>query len=100
LTVDGQNQVGINEVLNREQPITFYPNPANDKFNVRFNTGMEGQANVTITDITGKIVNTSILNNIFNGTFELNTSTFQNGLYTVTIENNGQLYSNRFAVSH
>jgi hypothetical protein len=100
LTVDGQNQVGINEVLNREQPITFYPNPANDKFNVRFNTGMEGQANVTITDITGKIVNTSILSNIFNGTFELNTTTFQNGLYTVTIENNGQLYSNRFAVSH
>jgi hypothetical protein len=100
LVVDGQNQVGINEFLNREQTISYYPNPANDKFNVRFNNGIIGSANVTITDITGKIVEAATLNNIYFTTYELNTARYENGIYMVTIENDGQVYTKRFAVSH
>lgn len=100
LTVDGSAQVGINEFLNHEQPISFYPNPANEKFNVRFNSGMEGVANVTVTDITGKVVNSAILQNINFSTFELNTAAYESGFYTITIENAGQIFTSRFAVSH
>jgi hypothetical protein len=32
LVVDGQNQVGINDILNREKAINFYPNPANEVY--------------------------------------------------------------------
>ncbi|MEN9640460.1 MAG: hypothetical protein RLZZ262_2329 [Bacteroidota bacterium] len=100
LTVDGNAQVGINEFINNEQAISFYPNPANEKFNVRFNSSMEGTAQVTVTDITGKVVNTATLSNINFSTFELNTAAYESGFYTITIENNGQLFTNRFAVSH
>lgn len=100
LTVDGSAQVGINEFLNREQAIVFYPNPANEKFNVRFNSGMEGMAKITVTDITGKIVEATTLSNINFSTYELNTVRYESGFYTITIENNGAVFTNRFAVSH
>jgi Secretion system C-terminal sorting domain len=100
LVVDGQNQVAVNELLNREQPITCYPNPANDKYNVRFNSGMEGVAVVQVTDINGRIVDATTLNNIYNGTFELNTLPLENGIYTMTVQNAGQVYTKRFVVSH
>lgn len=100
LVVDGQSQVGVNELLNRENAITFYPNPAQNVFNMRFNQGMEGTATVQVTDMTGKIVNNTSLNNIFNGTFELNTSSFESGIYNVRIENNNKVYTHRFVVSH
>lgn len=100
LTVDGNSSVGINELLNREEAISFYPNPASDKLNIRFNNNMEGVAAVNIFDMNGKLVSSENLSNVFNSTYSFNTNTLENGLYNVQIQNNGNTYTTRVVVSH
>lgn len=100
LTVDGSSTVGINELLNREEAVTFFPNPASDKLNVRFNSFMEGSATVSIFDMNGKLVNSETWSNVFNGTYSFNTLTLENGLYNVQIQNGTNTYTERVVVSH
>ncbi|MGJ8660696.1 MAG: PA domain-containing protein [Bacteroidota bacterium] len=59
-----------------------YPNPAEDKLNIRVNA--EGNVNLVVTDLSGKIVsNTTVALN--NGSTQLNTSNFEAGMYIVNI---------------
>lgn len=100
LVVDGNNQVSVNELLNREMEISFYPNPVVDQLTIRFNGQMSGSANVSIVDLNGKIVTTEQLNNIYNGTFSFNAAVLANGIYNVVIEHQGQRFSERIVVAH
>lgn len=65
-----------------------YPNPASDKVNIALNT--TGKANITVTDISGKVVMAT--SNEFNGSeFTVSIANFENGLYIFNVSmENGQ----------
>ena len=81
--------------------IAVYPNPANDVLAINL-TGMESDAtaNVSITDITGKVVYTTAIAT-GNGSVVANVSLDNNivsGLYFVTAEVNGISMNQQFVV--
>jgi hypothetical protein len=100
LVVDGEELVGVNEQLNGESGISFYPNPVDQLFTIRFANEMEGAADVKIFDNAGKLVDQTNFSNVFNSSFNLNTTNFANGIYTVVVNHNNKNYSNRFVVNH
>lgn len=69
-----------------DEPTTIpgmaYPNPANDEVNISLNA--EGNAIVTVTDITGKVVLTKavVLNN---GKSHIDLSSIENGIYVFNV---------------
>ncbi|MCB0773386.1 MAG: T9SS type A sorting domain-containing protein, partial [Flavobacteriales bacterium] len=73
--------------LDREQsPVHLFPNPAQDKLNVIFNSAMEGTAVVTLTDASGRPVlrhGTTAHRGQCNTAIQLDQ--ISNGLYAVDI---------------
>lgn len=79
---------GINE-NNLSDIISMYPNPANDMVTLN---GLAAGSTITILDVTGKAVFSSI---VYNDTYVLNTSEFAEGIYFVQLINNETLLSNK-----
>ncbi|MFK7783806.1 MAG: T9SS type A sorting domain-containing protein [Crocinitomicaceae bacterium] len=64
-----------------------YPNPANAEANVTFSLNNTADVNVTVTDLSGKVVYAENLGNVAAGTTEvsLNTTALSNGVYMVNV---------------
>lgn len=89
--------VGLNENLTSSFSMNVYPNPASNYVN--FVGESENAKQVTIYDITGKAVDTQLLNF---GKTTVNTANYNNGLYIYKIiDNNGRsLKTGRLTVNH
>ncbi|MBP9187033.1 MAG: T9SS type A sorting domain-containing protein, partial [Bacteroidia bacterium] len=83
----------------QNEQISVYPNPVMDKLTIEIETLKGGAADVIITDITGKTISSLPINVIkgFNK-YELNNTTnLTNGVYMITIVQNGQkVYNSKF----
>lgn len=98
LTVDGNVETGVTELLNRESEITVYPNPAINEVNVQFNHEMSGNAVISIYNMSGQLINKETLVDVYQKSFKLDTSDFENGLYYMEIEAGQELVTKRFMV--
>lgn len=85
--VDGENIVGLVKMEAPETNISLYPNPANDQTTISFESSSNEAINLVIVNVDGKIVytNKKAVNNGVNE-FEVNTSGFAKGMYSVKIE--------------
>lgn len=100
LTVNGQSQTNINDMVNREKEVVVYPSPANDNINVQFNQAVSGSATISIFDATGSLVNRDQVNQITSKTFTLDVTQLPNGVYFMNVDNNGSQFQQRFVVAH
>jgi hypothetical protein len=100
LTVDGTDFATVGELMNREQSVVVYPNPANEEINMQFNHKVEGAATVRVFDMNGRIVSQQNLPQVWNTNFKYNTSNLESGLYIIELENNGEVSQHRFSVAH
>lgn len=64
---------------------SVYPNPANDVVNIAI-AGFVGDANLTVTDITGKVVMTEAISTNAAGKASVNTSSLKTGLYIFNLQ--------------
>lgn len=64
-----------------------FPNPANADANVTFSLNNAADVNITITDLSGKVVYTDALGNVAAGTTEVavNTAALSNGVYMINV---------------
>lgn len=78
------SEVGIDETA--ELSVSAYPNPANDKVTISLEG--EGDATLTVTDVTGKVAMNNTLT-LLNGKSEINISSLEAGVYifNLTLEN-------------
>jgi len=67
--------------------MAVFPNPANSDANVSFSLNNAADVNITITDLSGKVVYTDNLANVSAGTTEvsLNTAALSNGVYMINV---------------
>ena len=80
--------VSVNEVENTIGIVSLFPNPSKDVTTLKITTHNPTALNVTVYDITGKVVLSPVQNsNIALGEnkFEINTSNLYNGIYFVTM---------------
>lgn len=80
--------VAINEVKNQIGLVSIYPNPVSESATLRINTQTTGALNVSVYDLTGKLVLSPVQNhNLVSGDnkFLIDTNNLHNGIYFVTL---------------
>jgi hypothetical protein len=88
---------GIIETKQDKGALSFYPNPANEKVNVVFESNEKNNVELKIYDLTGKLVRSAE----FNKNTEIPVADLENGIYTFTCTANGNyLQSGKLSVMH
>ena len=73
--------------------ITLYPNPAQHKVNIRFDT-TQGESQVEIYDLTGRLIS-SFINKDNQGVYELDLAPMATGVYVVVLRQGGAIIMQR-----
>ena len=78
--------------------VSVHPNPVENDLNVSYSLLNASDVTVTVVDLTGKVVSTQTVSSQTEGAHKLNvnTASFANGLYTVTIESVDSVVSRKF----
>ncbi len=90
--------LGIDEL---ENPLALgvFPNPASDVATVTFETETSSDVVLTITDLSGKVVYSNDMNSVIGvQNIEINTASFESGVYMVNISSNGNQVTKKLAV--
>ncbi|MPM40147.1 hypothetical protein SDC9_86786 [bioreactor metagenome] len=88
----------INEEGNISE-VNVYPNPANDFTTISINTASAENAEVVIVNTLGEVVyNSSSWLNAGSNSLNVNTASFENGVYFVRIQSDGQVTNSSFVV--
>ena len=89
LKVNG-GYVNLFEFETGENEIIIFPNPANEVVNLQFRN-IEGDVNVVITDITGKVVSQETVYAAYAKAYTFGTESLESGNYVVTVSQDGNV---------
>jgi hypothetical protein len=90
---------GIAENTINAANLSIFPNPSNEKVVLDYTLKSTENVVIKITDVTGKVVKELKPNAVIgNNKQELNTSNFSQGIYTITIQGNNSLSSQKLIV--
>jgi len=80
--------------------LNVYPNPASSNVNVAFNLNNESDVNVTVTDLTGKVIAVNNLGTQAAGAHKVNldTQAFAKGVYVVKFSANNVVSTQRLVI--
>lgn len=95
---------GINENTINAQSVSLFPNPANEKLNIRFSLITEATVTIKLFDITGRLIDTNFENKLFSaGQKEINytlPNSIQSGNYFIEIISNQQKITKKILVNN
>lgn len=74
--------------------ISIFPNPSNGDFSITIDKNISGSVNIEIIDVSGKVIYSEAM---ING--KLNISDLADGVYTLKIKNNDQVFTKRVVVN-
>lgn len=88
---DSSNSIAIqtNEIY-----LTLYPNPTNDFITLSYNINEEGDKNINVYDITGKLV-LSEIGNFVSGSKTIDVINLSKGMYNISIQTQSGLILNQ-----
>ena len=92
-TVEASIATGLGSELDLGN-VRLFPNPVVNNLTVQFGKVMEGEMIISVLDVTGKLLSTST--KVGANEIEINTSNLQEGIYILTIENNGKVANYKF----
>ncbi len=84
----------VNNFSTNSLPISIYPNPAKESVII---SNLPSGSTLSVTDITGKVVYSSVITN--EQTTTINTTDFTNGIYLIRIDNNGNVANRKLVVN-
>lgn len=79
--------------------LLVYPNPADDLLTIRFKEQGDEKAEISVLDLSGKLIQSYGQMPVRQGAVSLNTSALSNGLYLLHIKKSNGTSTTRFAVS-
>jgi len=90
--------VGINETTTEISGVSIYPNPSSSSVNLEMNIANPSEVSIQVTDLSGKVVATQNLGFLQLGKNQttIQSASFNNGLYYVTISSNGTSVTKKF----
>jgi len=80
--------------------VDAYPNPSERVLNVPFTLSAASNVTVTLSNMLGQVVATKDMGNVASGKAVFNTEVLPAGLYTYTVNANGQKSTGRVVVAH
>ncbi len=90
--------IGINETSTEISGVSIYPNPSSSSVNLEMNIANPSEVSIQVTDLSGKVVATQNLGFLPFGKNQttIQSASFNNGLYYVTISSNGTSVTKKF----
>jgi len=88
-------RLGIADIADNNT-ISLYPNPANNTINLAFTKAIAENAKIDITDITGRLISTQMVNTTAGKTITMNISGIANGMYIVKVTAGSNAYFEKF----
>ena len=83
------------------QEFNIYPNPTTGNIFIQWANKTTGNAEVTITDVTGRVVIASAIKiNTTSGQSQINVSDLNNGIYLISIKGESVNYNGKVMVQH
>lgn len=93
-------RVDNKEVLNDNNKMSIFPNPASDRINVDLNLEQhESVILLRVIDVDGRILMEKEYNNVKQGQFELNVSNLANGTYSLQLQTLDAYKTKRFVIA-
>lgn len=89
--------VGISEENNEFNSVAIFPNPTSTDVTISFDLATSSNATITLSDLSGKVISVSNMNNLATGTNSANiqTTNLVAGIYYVTLEANGSIVTKK-----
>jgi hypothetical protein len=92
--------LGLNKLNSKNNGLTIFPNPANQKFEVSFAQNNAATKEIKITNLLGSVVKSQNLNKLDSSAI-VNTHDLEDGVYFVQLLSNGKIEnSKRLVVKH
>ena len=90
--------IGINETSTEISGVSIYPNPSSSSVNLEMNIATPSEVSIQVTDLSGNVVATQNLGFLPLGKNQttIQSASFNNGLYYVTILSNGTSVTKKF----
>ena len=80
------------KTVETEMGIKLWPNPVNDKLNIRYSGVFQNEIRIEVNDITGKLVASEVHQNISDShEFSVNTESLKPGIYICRISSGGKI---------
>ena len=76
--------------------ISVYPNPASDKVTIELNSTLESESNISIIDITGRIIYQTVSNE---SNLSIDTREFSNGMYQIIVQRGEQIETQKLIIT-
>ncbi len=94
------NKASVNELDELDRTMKVYPNPATTSLNVSFELQTASDVNITVTDLSGKVVynSKSVKANVGVNNMNIDTKAFNNGMYVLNVISNNSVVSKKFNV--
>ncbi len=89
--------VGVKPIMNSDNSLNVYPNPAKNYFTVGINLLTVKPAKIAIYNIDGKIIHSDILNNFKT---RIDCQNWQNGIYFIELTRGDKVYSEKLIVQN
>ena len=98
ISLNFDQTIGINETTNEISGVSIYPNPSSSSANLEMNIATPSEVSIQVTDLSGKVVATQNLGFLPLGKNQttIQSASFNNGLYYVTISSNGTSVTKKF----
>jgi len=81
-TTDKPNLIEI------DQTVLIYPNPASQEFNIVFNFNIKEEVLIQLTDLYGSIMTEKLFDNTLNQIYQIKNLSLRNGIYLLYITGN------------
>lgn len=92
--------VSVNELEANEMQFSIFPNPANDIVYIRLNSEIRADATIRIVDASGRLVTEQPYYSLnAESVVPINTSSFSNGLYSISVQTNDAITSKTLLVN-
>ncbi|GAB4205524.1 MAG: hypothetical protein Fur0023_14450 [Bacteroidia bacterium] len=90
----------VSNLSNITPILSIYPNPANEKINLHINSANEDAYSIVIINSLGQIIYSDKQTIIGEKTIEINTKTFAEGIYHITITSSENTFSKSINIIH
>ncbi|MCK9401677.1 MAG: T9SS type A sorting domain-containing protein [Bacteroidales bacterium] len=100
------SNVATNNVLGVSDPendvmVSIYPNPANERLNIRTGETLKGNTRIELSDLLGKIVYADEISGMrTNSSYFINTTDFKDGLYVLKVSSESGSISKKIVIRH
>ncbi|MBK7174354.1 MAG: T9SS type A sorting domain-containing protein [Bacteroidales bacterium] len=86
---------------NKEVNISIYPVPANDLINIQFGDNSNETINLTITDVTGRIIYSKEFSDVLPGqVHSINSTNYAEGMYLLNVISSGNKSTRKIVIQH